>query len=236
MPLGPKAQSKTGKESLRFMFDDDSTDHKVNIGLSKHFTHSTSTSSPSTLIPASLTHTHADDYPMTASRTRIRGELTDSMWAKSASDCNNDTMLLDNYLNPILPSPMTVICTSKPRPKMFNHLITDREMNSSKMTSHFITSLPQLPVPGPATLHVILSLPMGPAIHQPIMTFMMILSLKWYGNLPGTNHVYPKWWHHHHEQWDSPPCNWLHPPCDWLHPNGQHSWYYLRQCSISTLE
>ena len=160
------------------MFDDDSTDHKGDTGLSKNCTHSTFTSSPSTLIPASRTHTHVEDHPMTASRTKIRGELTDSVFDKRAPDCNNDTMLLDNYLNPILPSPMTVICTSKPRPKMFNHLITDREMNSSKMTSHFITSLPQLPVPGPATLHVILSLPMGPAIHQPIMTLMMILSLK----------------------------------------------------------
>ena len=71
------------------MFDDDSTDHKGDTGHSENCTHSTSTSSPSTLIPANLTHTHVEDYPISASRTKIRGELTDSMLDKNAPDNNN---------------------------------------------------------------------------------------------------------------------------------------------------
>ena len=114
-----KSTIKNGQGIIDFMFDDDSTDHKGDTGLSKNCTHPTFTSSPSTLIPASRTHTHVKDHPMTASRTKIRGELTDSVLDKSASDCNNDTMLLDNYLNPILPSPMTAICTSKNKTKDF---------------------------------------------------------------------------------------------------------------------
>ena len=104
---------------IDFMFDDYSTDHEGDTGLSKNCTHSTSTSSTYTLIPANLTHTHVEDYPMSASRTKIRGELTDSVFDKRAPDCNNDTMLLDNYLNPILPSPMTAIYTSKNKAKDF---------------------------------------------------------------------------------------------------------------------
>ena len=95
-----KSTIKKRQEIIDFMFDDGSTDHESDTSLSENCTHSTSTSSPSTLIPASLTHTHVKDYPISASRTKIRGELTDSMLDKSASDDNNDTMLLDNHLNP----------------------------------------------------------------------------------------------------------------------------------------
>jgi hypothetical protein len=112
-----KSTIKNRQEIIDCMLDDDSTDHKGDTGLSKNCTHSTSTFSPSTLNPASLTHTSVENYPMSASRTKIRGELTDSMLDKSASNSNNDTMLLDNFLNPILPSPMTAICTSKNKTK-----------------------------------------------------------------------------------------------------------------------
>jgi hypothetical protein len=165
-----KSKIKNRQGIIDFMFDDDSTYHEGGTGLSIICTHSTSTSSPSTLIPASITHPHVEDYLMTVYRTKIRGELTDSMLDKSASDCNNDIVLLDNYLNPIPPSPMTAICTSKNKTKDVQSS-EHRKRNKPKLNDFMLhNQSSQLPVPGSATLHVILSLPMVPGIHQPIMT------------------------------------------------------------------
>jgi hypothetical protein len=112
-----KNKSRSSQKLNDSLADDNPTDQVGDTMLPIEYSNPSSHHILVASVSASLTHTHVEDYPMSASRTKIRGELTDSMLDKSASDGNNHTMLLDNYLNPLLLSPMTAICTSKNKTK-----------------------------------------------------------------------------------------------------------------------